>query len=340
MMQQFRYTGKTTEVYFDADFSLIEEKFQQDNIILITDDNVYKAHSDKFFNKKVIVIKAGERFKNQQTADAVIEQLIQFNADRQSLIIGVGGGVVTDVTGYVASVYMRGIRFGFAPTTILAMVDACVGGKNGIDIGVYKNLVGVFNHPSFLLYDYSFLKTLPDEEWISGFAEIIKHSCIRDREMFGQLKNLSIKKFRASVDDTADIIRRNVNIKYEVVAADEFEKGDRRLLNFGHTIGHAIENTTGLAHGKAISIGMHTACKISELINNFDKKDTQQVIDLLQQYDLPITYPFDKDETWKILVHDKKKAGNSMNFVVLDSIGHASVKPILLDQLHKIFNSI
>ena len=296
--------------------------------------------SIKFFGWQTIVIKAGEQFKNQATVDSIINQLIDLQADRQTFIVGVGGGVVTDITGYVASVYMRGIKFAFVPTSILAMVDACIGGKNGIDVGVYKNLVGVINHPEFLLYDYSFLETLPDDEWVNGFAEIIKHACIKDDDMFHLLEENSIKKFQSSLKDTAAIIKRNVDIKYNVVANDEQETGERKLLNFGHTIGHAIENTAKLPHGHAISIGMVAACHISETINNFDKAAIKIISDLLNKYELPIAFTSDKQKTWEILLHDKKKSGNNMSFVVLDSIGKASIKSIPLDQLYKIFNSI
>jgi 3-dehydroquinate synthase len=220
------------------------------------------------------------------------------------------------------------------------MVDAGIGGKNGIDVGVYKNLVGVINHPEFLLYDYSFLETLPDDEWINGFAEIIKHACIKDNEMFHFLEKHSIMKFQASLKDTAAIIKKNVDIKYNVVANDEQEAGERKLLNFGHTIGHAIENTSGLPHGHAISIGMVAACRISEAINDFNKTDTKRIADLLGKYELPIAFTSDKEKTWEILLHDKKKSGDNMSFVVLDTIGAASIKSIPLGQLHKIFNSI
>src|SRR5690606_852417 len=141
-------------------------------------------------------LNAGEQFKVQQTVNEVIEQLIHFGADRQTWLVGVGGGVVTDITGYVAATYMRGIRFGFVPTSILAMVDASIGGKNGIDVGVYKNIVGTIRQPSFLLYDYQFLKTLPETEWINGFAEIIKHACIKDVRMFNELAGRSITYFQ------------------------------------------------------------------------------------------------------------------------------------------------
>ena len=192
------------------------------------------------------------------------------------LLVGVGGGVVTDIAGFVASIYMRGVKFAFVPTSILAMVDASIGGKNGIDVGVYKNLVGVINHPEFLLYDYSFLETLPDAEWVNGFAEIIKHACIKDADMFDFLEEYSLARFQSSITDTAAIIKRNVDIKYAVVASDEHETGDRKLLNFGHTIGHAIENADHLSHGHAISIGMVAACRISEEENQFNRKRNKE----------------------------------------------------------------
>ena len=338
--QQYKFSGKKIDCFFDTDFSLLNEKLQKDKTVFITDENIYAAHPEKFSGWQTIVIKAGEQFKNQQTVDSIINQLINLQADRQTFIVGIGGGVVTDITGFVASVYMRGVKFAFVPTSILAMVDACIGGKNGIDVGVYKNLVGVINHPEFLLYDYSFLETLPDAEWINGFAEIIKHACIKDAEMFHFLEANSLMKFQSSLEDSAAIIKKNVDIKYNVVSQDENETGERKLLNFGHTIGHAIENTSNLSHGNAISIGMVAACRISEEINGFSKAETKRITALLLKYELPVAFTSDKQKTWEILLHDKKKSGSNMSFVVLDKIGAASVKSMPLDHLHKIFNSI
>lgn len=319
---------------------MLEELVKKENTILITDENLFAKQSDKFSGWKTIVLKPGEVFKNQGTVNDAIDQLIQLQADRQSFIVGVGGGVITDIAGFVASIYMRGVNFGFVPTSILAMVDASVGGKNGIDVGVYKNLVGVINHPQFLLYDYSFLDTLPHEEWINGFAEIIKHACIKDGSMFQFLQQSSLADFKSSEEAIGKLVQQNVEIKYNVVANDEHEAGDRKLLNFGHTIGHAIENTAKLPHGSAISIGMIAACAISEKINNFSKEKTEQIRSLLYQYHLPVTFNIDKTSTWDILLHDKKKAGDEMNFVVLDEIGKASVKKISLNHLQEIFNNL
>jgi 3-dehydroquinate synthase len=337
---QYKFSSKTVDCFFDADFSRVDSITGRHNAIVITDENVFRAHPEKFAGRRAIVTGPGEHFKNQQTVDDVIGQLIGLQADRQTYIIGVGGGVVTDITGYVASVYMRGVRFGFVPTSILGMVDACIGGKNGVDVGLYKNIVGVINHPAFLLYDYSFLETLPDEEWVNGFAEIIKHACIKDADLFHQIEQSSLMKFQASPGDTAAIIQRNVDIKYTVVASDELETGERRILNFGHTIGHAIENAAGLAHGHAVSIGMALACRVSEEVNGFDAAATKKITDLLTRYELPVNFTFDKEATWEILQHDKKKAGSTMNFIVLDRIGKASALPISLDRLYNIFKAI
>ena len=338
--RKYKFSNKTIDCFFNAKFSMLEELVKKENTILITDENLFAKQSDQFSGWKTIVLKAGEAFKNQDAVNDAIDQLIQLQADRQSYIVGVGGGVITDITGFVASIYMRGINFGFVPTSILAMVDASVGGKNGIDVGVYKNLVGVINHPQFLLYDYSFLETLPHEEWINGFAEIIKHACIKDAPMFQFLQQSSLADFKSSEEAIGKLVQQNVEIKYNVVANDELEAGDRKLLNFGHTIGHAIENIAKLPHGSAISIGMIAACAISEKSNTFSKEETEQVRSLLSQYYLPVTFNIDKTSTWNILLHDKKKTGDEMNFVVLDEIGKASVKKISLTHLQEIFNNL
>ena len=337
LSKKYRFSGKIVDTYFNADFTMLGNLVKKENGILITDENVFAKQQEKFSGWKTIVLKAGEPFKNQDTVNEIINQLIEFNADRHSFIVGVGGGVVTDIAGFAASVYMRGIKFGFVPTSILGMVDASVGGKNGVDVGVYKNLVGVIRHPEFLLFDYSFLETLPNEEWINGFAEIVKHACIKDENMFDLLEEKSLKDFQNSKDAIGKLIERNVEIKYNVVANDEFETGERKLLNFGHTIGHAIENTAKLPHGSAISIGMVAACIISEKINCFSHEGTEKVKQLLSKYHLPTAFGFDKEKTWDILLHDKKKSGSDMNFVVLDKIGKASIKKIPLTDLREIF---
>src|SRR6266536_1619405 len=194
----YKFSNSSADYYLAYGISHLKKIVDQKKSIVITDENVFNNHGKRFKNWNVIILKPGEEYKIQSTVDSIIEQLIKMEADRKTTLIGVGGGVVTDITGYAASVYMRGIKFGFIPTTILAMVDASIGGKNGIDVGVYKNMVGTINQPSFILHDLIFLNTLPDTEWQNGFAEIIKHACIKDAAMFKELEANSLKQYQSN----------------------------------------------------------------------------------------------------------------------------------------------
>jgi shikimate kinase / 3-dehydroquinate synthase len=335
---QYKFSGKTTSYYLDADFSYLEKLVDKDYTVLITDDRVFTAHQRKFGGWNTIVINAGEQFKVQATVDSIIGQLIGFGADRKTWLVGVGGGVVTDLVGYVAAIYMRGVSFGFVPSSILAMVDASIGGKNGIDVGLYKNLVGTIRQPEFLLYDYSLLKSLPKAEWVNGFAEIIKHAAIKDMALFKELEKNNLSRYQKDKAALARLIRRNAAIKSAVVEKDEFERGDRRLLNFGHTLGHAIENLYALPHGHAVAIGMVAACMISEEFTNFE--GTERVIAVLKKYGLPTLAAFEPKEVMNVLRMDKKRVKDSMNYVLLNKIGQAAVRVIPIAQLEKLLQSI
>ncbi|MEQ1623478.1 MAG: 3-dehydroquinate synthase [Sediminibacterium sp.] len=337
-MRKKTYTFSNSQVdyFFDADFSHLEKLVSKEQAVVITDEHIFDKHKRKFKGWNTIVLKPGEAYKIQQTVDMIIDQLIAFGADRKTTLIGVGGGVVTDMTGYVAGVYMRGIACGFVPTSILAMVDASIGGKNGIDVGVYKNMVGLIRQPKFLLYDHSFLKTLPKEEWQNGFAEIIKHACIKDAAMFALLQAGSLASFKRDPAKLAALIQRNALIKTKVVVADEFEQADRKLLNFGHTLGHAIENMYELSHGQAISIGMTYAAMMSQQIRGF--KDAEAVIGLLAKYGLPTFADFDKNKAFKTLQMDKKKQAQGINYVLLQKIGKGVIQPLSFQELETILN--
>ncbi len=331
----YTFSGKKVQYFLDTSFSYIENVVK-DQVIFILDENVHRLHAAKLTSYRKIIIPAGEQHKNQSTVNRIIEQLVSYGADRTTFIVGMGGGVVTDITGYVASIYMRGLRFGFVPTTILAQVDASIGGKNGIDSGLIKNLIGTIRQPEFILFDYLFLNTLPTEQWINGFAEIIKHSCIKDAGLFKLLSQHQLQDFQDDDALLAGLIKRNVIIKSDVVERDEFETGERKLLNFGHTIGHAIENTYELPHGHAISIGMSAACGISAEINNFNPAQKLMIDQLLQQYGLPVTFPINRKKIFEILKMDKKRAGSEINFILLDTIGKATIRSLPLSQLENL----
>ena len=334
----YKFSNSSVDYYLAGGIAHLKEIVDKDNTIIITDENVHNAHAKKFKNWNCIVLKPGEEFKVQSTVDAVIEQLIEMEADRKTTLVGVGGGVITDITGYVASVYMRGIAFGFIPTSLLAMVDASIGGKNGIDVGVYKNMVGTIRQPKFILHDMVFLNSLPQHEWENGFAEIIKHAAIKDAAMFKELEANSLKKYQGSQKNICDLVRRNAIIKTKVVQHDEFEKGERRLLNFGHTLGHALENQYELSHGQAISIGMAYASVISQKIIGF--KEPGRVATLLLKYDLPTFANFDKQKVFEVLKMDKKRERKEMNYVMLEKIGKGVVRSIQLDELEQIIKNL
>jgi 3-dehydroquinate synthase len=332
--QTYKFSSASTGFYFGGNFTQLKSIVDQKNAVIITDENVFNAHSKKFKNWNTIVLKPGEEYKVQQTADTIIDQLVELEADRQTTLIGVGGGVITDLTGYVASVFMRGIAFGFVPTTILAMVDASIGGKNGVDVGVYKNIVGTIRQPQFILHDYIFLTSLPVDEWKNGFAEIIKHACIKDAAMFRELQANSVEKYQKKKKALAELIRRNVMLKIKVVQKDEFEKGERKLLNFGHTLGHALENQYELSHGQAISIGMTYAAKVSEQLVRF--KQAEQLIEILEQYGLPTYASFSNKKVFDVMRIDKKKEQKLINYILIEKIGKGIIKPLPINQLEQI----
>lgn len=325
------FSTATTSFYFDASFDHLEKLVSRDNTFIITDENIFSKNQRKFRGWSTIVVKPGEEHKTQHSVDNIIGQLVQAGANRKSCIVGVGGGIITDMAGYVAGIYMRGVQFGFVPTSILAMVDASIGGKNGVDVGVYKNMVGLIRQPSFLLYDYSLLKSLPKEEWVNGFAEIIKHACIKDAAMFKLLEQHKLSDFQKDKVLLNKLIQRNALLKSKVVQQDEFEQGDRKLLNFGHTLGHAIENTYKLPHGHAVTIGMVIAAYISR--DMLGLKDADKIAFLIVKYGLTAFFKFNADKALEMMKSDKKATKKDIQYVLLEKIGKGIVKPLTIEQI-------
>jgi len=336
-----KFSNSSVSFVLDGSFSAIDKIVDKSQAIYITDENVYALHQKKFKGKKTIVIPAGEEYKQQATVDFIIEALLNFGATRQSILVGVGGGVVTDMVGYVAGIYMRGVAVGFVPTTILAMVDASIGGKNGIDVGLYKNMVGLIRQPQFLVYDLEFLKSLPQHQWENGFAEIIKHGAVLDAKLFKQLSGFSLQDVQQQQKLFDTIVRTNVALKSAIVKKDEFEKGDRKLLNFGHTLGHALETQYELTHGQAVALGMVFAAWLSEKLLGF--KNAALLEQVLVQFGLPTRAVFDVERVFKILQMDKKRLSKHMRFVLLSKLGKGQIVEIPLTTLKKqlvAFNSL
>ncbi len=310
------------------------------NVVLITDEYVSKYYRSQFPDHPLITIGAGESVKTLGTAAYIYQKLMDMNAQRSTVIVGIGGGIVCDITGFVASTFLRGVTFGFVSTTLLSQVDASVGGKNGVNFKGYKNMVGVFNQPSFVICDLELLKTLPENDLLCGFAEIIKHAAIKDAAMFEYLENNYKKALSLDYNVIERLVYDSVVIKSSVVNRDEKEKGERRKLNFGHTLGHAIEKTTGIPHGQAVSVGMAFAASLSVKKGLLSSGEEQQLLTLLNNLKLPITVAIDKKKVIDAINKDKKREGEGIHFVLLDGIGKAVIEEISISELNSALREV
>jgi 3-dehydroquinate synthase len=308
--------------------------------VIITDDNLHYHYSDRFQDIPFLILAQGENNKNLESVNRLAVSLLDKGIDRGGFILGIGGGVVCDVAGFLASVYMRGIKFGFVSTSLLSMVDASVGGKNGVNVDRVKNIIGTFNQPEFVICDPAMLKTLPEEEYVSGLAELIKHGTIRNPELFAMIENGSELIMNRDPSLLEKLITISVRIKSEIVMADEKEEGKRMLLNFGHTFGHAIEAHSGLKHGFAVAAGMMIAADISVESGILSPGDRKRLFDLLNRFTLLKKYSISFGEMKELVMHDKKKTGNDVNFVMLEGLGKPIVRKIPIEKLLENYLSI
>jgi len=319
-----------TACYTELNAYLLDSNFSK--IFVLVDHNTHNHCLSYFLSQvitdqalEIIEIQAGEINKTIETCVGVWDTLSDGNADRKSLMINLGGGVVTDLGGFVASTFKRGIEFINVPTSLLAMVDASVGGKTGVDLGVLKNQIGVINFSEMVLIDTQFLNSLPQNEMRSGLAEMLKHGLIQDETYWNKMSDLS----QSSLADLDALIYESVEIKKNVVVQDPNENGLRKTLNFGHTLGHAIEsyflsaeNKTTLLHGEAVAIGMILACYISNKLTGFpdDKLDSISRV-ILKTYGKVEFNDQDYGHIIELLKFDKKNTHGNINFVLLEDIG-------------------
>lgn len=300
-------------------------------IIIITDENVNRLYSNAFPSKNIVTIEQGEEIKTIETVQKLYTELLTLGADRSTFLLGIGGGIVCDITGFVASTYMRGLRFGFVSTTLLSQVDASVGGKNGVNFMGYKNIVGVFNQPEFVICDIQMLSTLPEKEIGCGFAEIIKMAAILDLNLFEYLEENKQKAQNLETDLIEKIIYDSVALKSDVVNKDDREKGDRIKLNFGHTLGHAFEKHLSVTHGEAVAVGMVMAAKISYEKGLIDSSILERLKDLIKTYNLPTTVDIDKNLIFDAIKKDKKRESDQIRLILLNGLGNAVIEKLTFD---------
>jgi 3-dehydroquinate synthase len=328
-------TGKygTSTVWVGERIGNLAEHLPAGNVFAITDENLYRHYPECFKDMPVYVIKPGEQSKTVASIEEACRWLMTQGAGRDAFILGVGGGVVCDITGFVASVFMRGVDFGFVATSFLAQVDGSIGGKNGVNLDGYKNIIGTFNQPCFVICDTNMLHTLSAVEFKNGMAEVIKHALIADKEMFDFIKNHHKEILRLTTEAVNYMVKRSVEIKSAIVSADEREQGERRKLNLGHTWGHAVEKTDGIPHGQAVSIGLVFAADLSVKKGLLKTDERDELLRLLKQFDLPTETQTSPEKIYDILLKDKKKEKNHIHFVLMNGIGKVSVEPIGLAEL-------
>jgi len=310
--------------------------------VFITDDNVFELNKTKIFKECItLILKSGERTKNLRTVEGIYEHLLDIETDRHTVIVGIGGGVVCDIAGYAAATFKRGTGLILVPTTLLAQADAAIGGKNGVDFKGFKNMIGTFKQPDKIIIDTVFLETLDRRNFNNGAAEVIKTAIIGDKELFKLLGKNPLSEFTNA--ELNEAVKTSAEIKEGIVLQDPTEKGIRKILNFGHTIGHAVElNSKKMMHGEAVSIGMIAACRISEKLAGLDKKVTAKVKKILEMNSLSYEIPA-KISTEQIIgsiIQDKKKNSDKIYLVLLKDVGEPVIHNIELKKLKGLIDDI
>ena len=333
MLDTIEITSKS-RVYIGDAGALLAELLPERRVIVISDTGVDCLQHELIAPYDTILVGRGESAKSLAMLDGVYRRLIELGADRTTFILGVGGGVVTDIAGFVASTYMRGVEFGFVTTTLLGAVDASVGGKNGVNIGGYKNMVGTFSQPQFVICDVSLLHTLPDREFRAGLAEMIKTAILGDAELFEILERSTFEALREDKSLLTDVVTRCVRVKASVVAQDEREAGCRRILNLGHTVAHAIEKeSSNYSHGEAVAIGIYYMTRKALEHNLISDVDAKRIFALIERYGFDVELPIERKAMLKAIGGDKKRRGDALHLILPTAIGAVEDREVALDGL-------
>lgn len=336
------YVGKSL-----LDMPSMWERHFHGRVLVVTDENVaghYLERLDPVLEDRrhrTLVLEPGEEHKTLESWKGIIDELVALGAQRDATVIALGGGVVGDMAGFAAACYMRGIDFVQAPTTLLAQVDAAVGGKTGVNHAAGKNLIGAFYQPQAVVTDVDTLTTLEERDYRAGLAEVVKYGAIRDRHFFAWLEANAEALSSRLPDALLEAVYRSVRIKAEIVAADEREAGERAILNFGHTFGHALETATDYRtyrHGEAVAIGMGVATRLSELLGMVPAGTHEQLVTLLEKLGLPVALPesVEPDRLLRLMRLDKKNRADQIRLVLLEELGSANVQPCPADDIYEV----
>lgn len=333
--------SRLSKILIGENFDTLQKYIGSRKAVIISDANLIKYYGERFPKAiPVIEMGLGEVNKTFDTLAKIFDKFVEYEVDRSTLVVAIGGGIVCDVAGFAASTFMRGMPLGFVSTSLLSQVDASVGGKNGVNFRGFKNMVGVFNQPEFVMCDTEMLKTLENNEFKAGFSEIIKAGLIKNPELFAYCEQNVSEALKLNAEVVNKMVYDSVLVKAKVVEADERERGERRLLNLGHTFAHAIEKLTGILHGEAVSMGMVLAAKLSEKMGMISAADTCRITTILERYGLPIVPNIDVGELFSAMKQDKKREGEAIHLVLLDAIGKAVTKKVSYTELEKIVDDL
>jgi 3-dehydroquinate synthase len=326
-------TGCLSEIFVGENWEGVTGHIPGGNTVIITDDNVNQIYGARFPKFPIFSIAPGEVSKKLEVIGHLAERMLHAGIDRSGFVLAIGGGVVCDVAGFLAAVYMRGIRCGYVSSTLLSQVDASTGGKNGVNLGGTKNILGTIRQPEFVICDPAMLLSLSEQEYLSGLAELIKTAIIGDKELFELIEKNVDQIMSRNRELLISLIAKSVRFKGLVVSKDELETGLRRILNFGHTFGHAVEMQKSVKHGFAVAAGMELATDFSFEKEYIGREEKDRINDLLKKFKLIGNLDIKEDQMEKLVLHDKKKTGTDIHFVFTNGIGKALIEKIPVEEV-------
>lgn len=327
-----------SEIYVGSAADILPGVLPQGRVVVISDMSVDRLYHSMLAPYDLVLIGAGESAKTLRTVETIYRRLLELGVDRSTFILAIGGGIVTDVAGFAASTYMRGVPFGFVSTTLLGQVDASVGGKNGVNVDGYKNIAGTFTQPKFVICDPTMLKTLPLREFRAGMAEVVKAAIIADADLFGRIECTSVDELRKNSDLLSDAISAAIRVKADIVEHDEHELGERRKLNLGHTLAHAIEKCTDrMNHGEAVAVGTALISDAAVKMGVLSAADRDRIVGLLKKLGFTLTPPVDIARLLREVGKDKKKEDGLLHIVLPVGIGDCEVRPMKPEDFAALF---
>ena len=325
-------------IYIGPVKDILSGVLPEGRVVVVSDATIDRLYHPLLEKYDTVLIGLGESVKTLQTVETIYRRFIELGVDRSTFVLAVGGGIVTDVAGFAASTYMRGLNFGFVSTTLLGQVDASVGGKNGVNVDGYKNMAGTFTQPQFVICDPGLLRTLPDREFRAGLAEVVKAAIIADADLFGRIENTTFEALRTDTDLLTDAVSAAIRVKADIVERDEHESGDRRKLNLGHTLAHAIEKCSNrMNHGEAVAVGTALIAGAAVKLGVLSEADRDRIVHVLMQLGFDLTPPVDVKRLLKEVGKDKKNEEGILRIVLPVGIGDCEVRPMKIDDFAALY---